>query len=109
MTELSEWNWRAGDHWVTPLSHSTFAVVGGNLSPLCFAPHGDMRLRTPPPLCTDAHVTLACFLMICPALPLQSETMNGLEKWGPSHVFSPHDRIGSRKLEWDAAQRPQLQ
>lgn len=21
MTELAEWNWRAGDHWVAPLSH----------------------------------------------------------------------------------------
>lgn len=85
---------------VAPLSLAhTFACACGGYQ-LCSARHEGTQHRPSsllPPSSSSPHkhtdVTPLCFLMICPTLPLQSETMNGLEKWGPTQVCSPPWRI----------------
>lgn len=86
------------------LAHTCACACGGYQ--LCSARHEGTQHRPSslllsPQTHTYADVTPLCFLMICPTLPLQSETMNGMEKWGPTQVCSPHDVFGRRTLEWD--------
>lgn len=94
--------------WISPNCHPLFSLAHLPLSGgigFCFALHVRHHwtsLRTAPSSPPDTH-TDTChrryFLMICPALPLQSETMNGMEKSGLTQVCSACD-VFSKKETW---------